>query len=57
MLVCSQYLILTAVLKGSDRISLVHVFAHPFPLNSGAPIASGKLQVSPYMGLLHHTNS
>ncbi len=38
--------------KGSDWISLV--FAHLFPLNSGAPIASGnvisygKVQVSPY---------
>ena len=38
--------------KGSDWIRLV--FAHPFPLNSEAPIASanfisnGKFQVSPY---------
>ncbi len=38
--------------KGSDWIRLV--FAHPFPLNSRAPIASGnfisdgKVQVSPY---------
>ncbi len=41
--------------KGSDWIRLV--FAHPFPLNSGAPIAfanfisDGKFQVSPYWGL------
>ena len=41
--------------KGSDWISLV--FAHPFPLNSGAPIASanfisdGKVQVSPYLAI------
>ncbi len=38
--------------KGSDWIRLE--FAHPFPLNSGAPIAyanfisDGKVQVSPY---------
>ncbi len=40
------------IIKGSDWIRLV--FAHPFPLNSRAPIASanfiahGKVQVSPY---------
>ena len=44
------------LIKGSDWIRLV--FAHPSPLNSGAPIASanlisdGKVQVSPY-----HTHS
>ncbi len=41
--------------KGSDWIKLV--FAHPFPLNSGAPVASanlisdGKVQVSPYLAI------
>ncbi len=41
--------------KVSDWIRLV--FAHPFPLNSGAPIASGnfisdgKAQVSPYLAI------
>ena len=38
------------IIKGSDRIRLV--FAHPFPLNSGAPtafanfISDGNVQVS-----------
>ncbi len=44
------------VRKGSDWIRLV--FAHPFPLNSGAPISSanfisdGKVQLSPYLAIL-----
>ncbi len=41
--------------KGSDWIRLE--FAHPFPMNSEAPIASanfisdGKVQVSPYLAI------
>ena len=41
--------------KGSDWIRLV--FTHPFPLNSGAPIASGNPLLWLHMGLLHHTHS
>ncbi len=45
--------------KGSDWIRLV--FAHPFPLNNRAPVASTSFQLARFkylhMGLLHHTHS
>ena len=60
-MICNSTNTTMASSNGSDWIRLV--FAHPFPLNNGAPIASanfisdGKVQVSPYLAIHTHNGA